>query len=171
MVWDSLPQRVDIIGNYFLEAELQILKFLAVIGYRDLLICRHILSTPTTRRQPNTSGKGFNKTEHKPSTLLLPRIKYTHDSTDKKFSPSFADPSQIEEYISKVKPHLRRCHSRHLPDGMCKSESAMALAAEYEYILPEGYTFVSPAYIGGDKDAMEQVREEFKSISLLGAIM
>jgi hypothetical protein len=73
------------------------------------------------------------------------------------------------DYITKIKPHLRRYHKRRLPKGMNPSDTALSLAEQYNCILPQGYTFVSATQIG-DSDSIK-VRAEFKSISLLQAIV
>lgn len=178
---DSQQGTIEIVGDYDNKVglELQILKFLATIGYRDLLICRNILTVSTSKKS-TSPGIGFNATKpkHSPKFEVLPRIKYIIDShNNRQFSPTFANPDAISlrdadaiaDYITKIKPHLRRYHKRRLPQGMNPSDTALSLAEQYNCTLPQGYTFVSPTCIG-DSDAIK-VRAEFKSISLLQAIV
>ncbi|WP_414620794.1 hypothetical protein [Calothrix sp. CCY 0018] len=155
---DGKQRSVEIIGDYTdFDPEVKILKFLATIAYRDLLVARKVL------RKPNitpTSGTGFGKSSrvNRHRIQYVSRIKYDRD-----FDNKFGNPDNVSKAIASISPHLRQCHKRKLAPGYQASEKAKQLAEEYDYLLPSGYTFVTPTQVGES----HTLRKEFKSISFL----
>lgn len=47
-------------------------------------------------------------------------------------------------------------------------KNRLILHKQYQFLVPDGYTFVSPALVAGEGDL--RVRDEFLSISLLGVL-
>lgn len=159
-VIDAKSGIIEIKGQYLgFEIEIKILTFLTAVAYRDILVARQVLNKA---KYSSTSGIGFrnNLSSIKNHIRYVSRIKY-----DRNFGSEFANPDNISKVIKDIKPHLRQCHKRRLPTGYQASEKAKQLAQEYEYLLPEGYTFVAETRVGEEENS--SLRKEFKSISLM----
>lgn len=70
--------------------------------------------------------------------------------------------------LKRFHTYLRGCHLRRLHEGWQASEKQINIAEQYQFLVPDGYTFVSPALVAGEGDL--RVRDEFLSISLLGVL-
>lgn len=150
---DAKQRSVEITGDYpDFDAEVKILKFLATIAYRDILVARKVLKKPPFSA---TSGTGFGKSSiNRHCIQYVSRIKY-----DRNFDENFGSPDKISRAIASISPHLRQCHKRKLPPGYQASEKAKQLAQEYDFLIPSGYTFVPPTHVGES----HTLRKEFKT--------
>ena len=158
---DAKDNTIEIKGEYpGFTSEIKILTFLAAIAYRDIIVARKVLKKARNTTKPGT-GFGKSSTPTTKHIQYVSRIKYQRN-----FDNHFANPDNISKAIKEIKPHLRQCHKRKLPPGYQASPKAKQLAQEYNYLLPEGYTFVAESKRGEGSD----LRKEFNSISLMEII-
>ena len=160
---DALKGTIEAIGTAP-SAAVKLLLFLAAIAYRDILVARDVVAVAPTAY--NRSGKleKIRAKDRKKQVKLVARIKYTKAQIDS----SFADPHKVAASLKRFHSYLRSCHLRRLRDGWSASQRQVCLAQEYQYLLPEGYTFVRPASVTGTSD--RALRDEFKSISLMNIL-
>lgn len=140
--------------------EIKLLLFLVAITYRDLLVARKVVCPPE-RQNSRAHNKTRAKDRHQP-IKLIPRIKYQKSS---QIDESFASPDQLVKGLKRFHTYLRGCHLRKLHEGWQASFKQIQIAEQYQFLVPEGYTFVSPALVVGEGNLRE--RDEFRSISLL----
>jgi hypothetical protein len=155
ITWVSYPAK-----NPESEKYLSLLLFLVAIAYRDIVVARDRLEKIKNKSQgKSTAMKERNSID--PGIVLIPRFK------SGKIDQNFADPDKFIKSVSKIMPHIRSCHIRELPVGHRASYSQTEKAAVLGLFLPEGYTFVSSAIVGSDKMEQTDLRQEFRSLSLL----
>lgn len=144
------------------EKVLRLLLFLVAIAYRDLIVARHVLTGEPNKKQGEQNQKKCNKA--KESLITLARVKKRNP-----LSEHFADPDRIIQTIKRY-VNFRVEHPRQLPHGWKPSQKQLELAEKFNWILPEGFTFVSPVLKGQtDKGIVEaqELERKFRSLSLL----
>jgi len=138
--------------------EVKLILFLVAIAYRDILVARNAATVPSKGRE----GKGKSpRRSLSPPVKLVARVKQSRTQIQE----TFADPQQLVQSLRKYSSYLRSCHLRRLHEGWNASEKALKVAEQYQWLVPEGFTFVKPAIVEGDSEF--KLREEFKSISLM----
>lgn len=141
--------------------EVKLLLFLVAITYRDLLVARKVVCPPEYQTgRERKDGKTRAKDRYQ-TIKLIPRIKYQSAQIDE----SFASPDRLVKGLKQFHTYLRGCHLRRLHEGWQASEKQISIAEQYQFLVPDGYTFVSPALVVGEGNLRE--RDEFRSISLL----
>lgn len=149
--------------HLLVEKQLQLIMFLVSAAFRDLVVARDRIGVSKKEKQGKLPRKRINSQEgslHK--VRWIPRYKNNIDK-------SFADPGQMLTRLKKVAPQMRVAHTRTLPENQKASVQAQTFASEYDWILPEGVTFVRAVNStpSSDIDSSEKIRSHFRSISLL----
>jgi len=158
---DAPAGKIEAVG-VVQSSELQLILFLVAIAYRDLLVAREQTVAPYNRKHSGKKSPSKAKSEQ---LKLVARIKQTKAEIGK----NFADPDKLIKALRKFSSYLRSCHTRRLQEGWHASERALAIAAEYDWIVPEGYTFVKTTEVVGTEDK-QRMRAEFRSISLMNVL-
>jgi len=143
------------------QKPLRLLLFLVAVAYRDLIVTREQLEIENSTNKQNKKAPKHSRSNGIP---LLARLKRSSKNLDEQF----ADSQRFLEEIKKIAPRLRVEHLRELPSGSKASQKQRELAESYGFLLPEGFTFVSPSLVG-DKEGSDasEVYKQFRSLSIL----
>lgn len=144
--------------------EIKLLLFLVAITYRDLLVAREAMCLPSCQNGSDRTGTKIRAKDRHKAVKLIPRIKYQKSQID----DDFASPDRLVKGLKGFHTYLRSCHLRRLHEGWQASSKQINIAEQYQFLVPDGYTFVSPALVAGEENL--RVRDEFRSISLLGVL-
>lgn len=162
MDW-SYPVSSDLIGKI-----LKLLSFIAVLGYRDLIVARASMKETSKYVKQDKKNKIFTKNSAKYRRAgsrrvitVVPRLEAPE------IGKSFADPEKFHSAVKKKMPHLRIGHIRMLPPGQKPSPEQIEFASSLAVMLPEGCTFVRPSVVGADTPDQVEARSLFQSLSLL----
>lgn len=159
---DAVAGKIKAVGTED-SPPLRLILFLVAIAYRDIVVARESATSSTASKRA-MGGKKPPKLRCRNSSIkLVARIKRNKSQIHE----NFADPQQLVKSTQKYSSYLRSCHPRRLHEGWKASEKALKMAEQYQWLVPEGHTFVQPAVVG---DGDLKLREEFKSISLMNLL-
>lgn len=145
------------------EKQFQLIMFIVSAAFRDLVVARDRIGVSKKDRQNNSPRSRGSRQENFLSKIRwIPRYKSEIDK-------SFADPNQMLKRLKNIAPQMRVAHTRILPENHKASEQAQIFASEYDWILPDGVTFVRATNLieAPDTENSENIRAHFRSLSLL----
>lgn len=82
---------------------------------------------------------------------------------------SLFTPAHVDRLMKKVPYRVE--HLRRLPEGWHASPQQIEIAQKYQFVIPEGYTFVSPVLNTSGLEEIEKFERWFRSTSLMQVLL